>query len=204
MSAPANSPGRAAVLREGPRKSPIRRVFLDRDGTINVAPPAGQYVTSAAELELLPGAGEAIGLLNHAHVWTAVVTNQRAIARGLMTERDLLAIHVSLQAQLARHGAHLDAIYHCPHALDTCTCRKPQPGMLLRARREHPDLDFATAALIGDKLSDIQAGRRVGAATVLLAGDHGDSNADHVAETLAQAVQWLTAERGLAPSHRQD
>jgi D-glycero-D-manno-heptose 1,7-bisphosphate phosphatase len=177
-------------------------MFLDRDGTINVAPVHGDYITAAPQLELLPGAAEAIRLLNDARVWTAVVTNQRGIARGEMTERDLLAVHARLEGELARHGAHLDAIYHCPHARGVCACRKPRPGMLLRAQREHPGIDFAATALVGDKLSDVQAGRRVGAATVLLAHEIAgrEGGADHVAETLLEAVAWLRAERGLAAS----
>jgi D-glycero-D-manno-heptose 1,7-bisphosphate phosphatase len=188
--------------RKGTRRPPIRWVLLDRDGTINVKPPRGEYVTAAKQLELLPYAAKAIRLLNDARVWTAVVTNQRGIARGEMTERDLQAVHARLLDQLARHGAHLDAIYHCPHELGVCSCRKPQPGLLLRAQREHPGLSFTGTAIVGDEESDVEAGRRAGAGTVLLARDHasGDHGADHVAGTLLDAVEWLRTERGLAES----
>jgi D-glycero-D-manno-heptose 1,7-bisphosphate phosphatase len=185
---------------ETKRRPPIRWVFLDRDGTINVKAPAGEYVTTADQLELLPGAAEAIRRLNEAGVWVGVVTNQRGIARGEMTERDLQAVHVRLQDELACHDAHLDAIYHCPHEQGACSCRKPEPGLLLRAQGDRPGLTFAASALVGDAESDVDAGRRVSATTVLLAADRGrdDHGADHVAGTLLEAVEWLTAARGLA------
>jgi len=93
---------------ETKRRPPIRWVFLDRDGTINVKSPAGEYVAAADQLELLPGAAEAIRRLNEARVWVGVVTNQRGIARGEMTESDLQAVHVRLQEELARHHAYVD------------------------------------------------------------------------------------------------
>jgi D-glycero-D-manno-heptose 1,7-bisphosphate phosphatase len=181
--------------------APVRWVFLDRDGTINRAPPRGRYVLAPSQLRLLPDAGAAIRLLNQARVWTAVVTNQRAIARGEMGTEDLDAVHDRLRAQLELHGARLDAIYHCPHEHGACSCRKPQEGMLLRARREHPGLDFAQAAIVGDNESDVQAGKRVGAGAVLLAKQSvAATDADHVAGTLLEAVEWLRWRRGLAAS----
>jgi D-glycero-D-manno-heptose 1,7-bisphosphate phosphatase len=140
-----------------------------------------------------------------------IVTNQRGIARGKLSEPDLRAIHAHLSAQLARQGAHVDAIYHCPHALDACGCRKPQPGLLLRAQAEHPAISFAQAVVVGDSASDVEAGRRVGTSTVLLAraagsatGPAGGHNhgADHVARTLLDAVRWLREERDLAAGPR--
>jgi D-glycero-D-manno-heptose 1,7-bisphosphate phosphatase len=177
-------------------------VFLDRDGTINVKPPAGEYVTAPGQLGLLPGAADAIRRLNEAGVWVAVATNQRGIARGRMTRQDLEAVHARMRDELARGGAHVDAIYYCPHEDGACACRKPEPGLLLCAQREHPDLDFATSAMIGDNESDVQAGRRLGATTVLLRGgaeepEHADGDADHVADTLLHAVDWLARTRGL-------
>lgn len=174
---------------------PIRWVFLDRDGTINLAPPPGRYVAAPAELELLPGAVEAIRLLNRSGIWTAVVTNQRGIAKGLMSERDLEAVHERLRQQLADGGAHLDAIYHCPHEQDRCDCRKPRPGMLLRAQSEHPGLRFSQAAMVGDSESDVRAGLAAGACAVLLADRAPGSCAEHVAPTLLDAVEWLLATR---------
>jgi D-glycero-D-manno-heptose 1,7-bisphosphate phosphatase len=183
---------------------PIRWAFLDRDGTINVKPATGAYIDKPGQLELLPGAAEAIRLLNDAGVWVGVVTNQRGIATGQMTEADLQAVHARLREELASRGARVDAIYYCPHEQGACACRKPEPGLLLQAQREHAGLSFAAAAIVGDSDSDVQAGKRVGATAVLLAdprpmehrADHAD-RADHVARTLLEAVGWLSATRGL-------
>lgn len=185
----------------GASTQPVRWIFLDRDGTINRPPPPGSYLLDPSQLQLLPDAGAAIRLLNQARVWTAVVTNQRGIARGLMSTRDLEAVHARLRRELELEGAHLDAIYHCPHERGTCKCRKPRQGMLLQARREHPGLDFAQAAVIGDNESDVQVAKNVGAAAVLLADrDRAATSAEHVASTLLEAVRWLRVRRGLATS----
>lgn len=174
-------------------------VFLDRDGTINAKAPEGEYITDPEGFVLLPGAADAIKSLNEAGIWTGVVTNQRGIALGKMTERDLFEIHAVMQARLDRSGARLDAIYHCPHDRDTCACRKPQPGMLRRAQRDLPELDFGRSAVIGDAESDIEAGRRVGAITVRIsAAAEPRGGADHVSASLAEAVEWLLREPALS------
>lgn len=100
-----------------------------------------------------------------------MVTNQRGIARGRMTEDDLRAVHARLGAELAGHGARIDAFYHCPHAAGACDCRKPEPGLLRQAQRDRPGIDFARAAMIGDAVSDVEAGTRVGALTALIDPD---------------------------------
>src|ERR1700750_861845 len=97
------------------RRSPVSAVFLDRDGVINRKRPEGSYVTSWGEFELLPGALEALALLARADTPVIVVTNQRGIARGRMTEADLDDIHARLRAAVSAAGGRLDAIYHCPH-----------------------------------------------------------------------------------------
>ena len=161
-------------------------VFLDRDGTLNVKAPEGDYVTTPAELELLPGAAEAVRLLNERGVPAIVVTNQRGIALGRMTEDDLTAIHARLAEELAAAGAHVDAIYHCPHEHDACDCRKPQTGMFRDAQRDLGGLDFAHTAVVGDSASDMEAARRIGARGVLLPTDE---------PTLLQAVRRLLGGR---------
>jgi D-glycero-D-manno-heptose 1,7-bisphosphate phosphatase len=169
----------------------LRWIFLDRDGTINVKPRSGEYVTSPAQISLLAGAAEAIRRLNEAGIWVGIFTNQRGVALGQMSMRDLDAVHRRLHAELARRGAHVDAVYACPHAEGTCSCRKPLPGLLLAAQQDVGDIDFSQAAVVGDSASDIQAGRSVGAMTVLLADDQDGSRADHVAPSLAAAIDWL-------------
>jgi D-glycero-D-manno-heptose 1,7-bisphosphate phosphatase len=170
----------------------LRWIFLDRDGTINVKPRPGEYVTSPGQIRLLAGAGDAIRRLNGAGIWVGIFTNQRGVALGQMSLEDLEAVHRRLHAELARRGAHVDAVYACPHEEGTCTCRKPLPGLLLQAQQDVGDMDFSQAVVIGDSLSDIHAGRSVGATTVLLAGEeNGNTAADHVAPSLAAAIDWL-------------
>lgn len=175
----------------------IRWVFLDRDGTLNVKPAEGEYVERPADLELLPGAAEAVRTLNRAGLWTGVVTNQRGVALGRMSADQLEAVHRRLRELLSREDAVLDAIYACPHEAGACDCRKPQPGMLLRARRENPALDFRRAAIVGDSLNDIEAGRSVGLRTVLIAGqaatgERAAALADDVVPDLLHAASLLT------------
>jgi D-glycero-D-manno-heptose 1,7-bisphosphate phosphatase len=185
--------------------APPRWVFLDRDGTINSKPADGEYVTTPAQLRLLPGAAGAIRRLNDAGVWVGIVTNQRGVALGRMGMDDLEAVHERLLAELARAQARVDAVYACPHEQGTCTCRKPLPGMLLRASRDLGGIDFTRAAVVGDSLSDVQVGRSLGARTVLLVPQATESlrmpldpdhvsrslRPDHVGRSLAGAVDWL-------------
>jgi D-glycero-D-manno-heptose 1,7-bisphosphate phosphatase len=179
----------------------IRWVFLDRDGTLNVKPPEGEYVESPEALELLPGAAAAVRALNRAGLWTALVTNQRGVALGRMSLADVEAVHARLRELLHLEDAHLDAIYTCPHQVGTCDCRKPQPGMLLRAQREHPNLDFADAAIIGDSLGDVEAGKQLGLMTMFIsacgdlrgAGERTSVAADYEVASALDAVNALTA-----------
>ena len=134
----------------------FRTVFLDRDGTINVKPPEGEYVTSPSGLVLLPGAGAAIARLNASSVEVILATNQRWLSR-LPDVTPYERVHARLEELLAAHGAHLDGAYYCPHAPGCCCCRKPAPGMLERAANEH-GFSLADAVMIGDRESDIMAG----------------------------------------------
>ena len=163
--------------------------FLDRDGTINVKAPEGDYITAPERVRLLPGAAEAIRALNAASVPVLVVTNQRGIALGRMSEQDLTEVHGRLDALLDEAGARVDGYYHCPHAEGVCDCRKPATGLLERAAAEH-GLDLRRTLLVGDSATDVEAGRRVGATTVLLAADGAPQAADHVARSLLDAVRW--------------
>jgi D-glycero-D-manno-heptose 1,7-bisphosphate phosphatase len=170
-----------------------RAVFLDRDGTINRKAPPDAYVTAPEQVELLSGAGEAIARFNAAGIPVLVVTNQRGIARGLMDGDDLAAVHRRLDELLAAHGAHVDGYFVCPHAAGTCDCRKPAPGLLLRAA-EALELDsFDQTALVGDAPSDVEAGRRVGARTYLVAapGAAGADRADELVGSLGEAAERL-------------
>ena len=153
-------------------------VFLDRDGTINVKAPEGDYVKSWDEFEFLPGAADAVRALRNSGRRVVVVTNQRGIALGRMTEDDLADIH---ERMLEATGP-VDAVYHCPHDEGECDCRKPLPGMLERAAAEVPGVDLANAVIVGDSESDMQAGAAVGVRGIRIGRDAG---------SLAEAVEEL-------------
>ena len=183
-------------------------VFLDRDGTI-----IGEvdYLRRPQDVRLLPHAAAAIRRLNEAGLPVVVTTNQSGIARGMLTEKDLEAIHDVLRNRLAARGAHLDAIHFCPHHPDAgrgryrrrCHCRKPAPGLLLRAANDL-DLDLDRSYAVGDSERDLLAGRKVGCRTVLVQTGYGRKTqvevagplpADHIARNLSQAVEWILQQR---------
>ena len=172
-------------------------VFLDRDGTIN---REVHYLSKPEQLELLPGAGEAIRRLNDLGLPVILVTNQSGVARGYLSEETLRCIHELLGKMLAGHGAHLDAIYYCPDLPDSgSSCRKPEIGMLEQAAREH-GVDLRRSYVVGDMAKDIEMGRRVGARTVLVLTGYGQEarekvRPDHVAGDLAEAVGWIERDR---------
>jgi D-glycero-D-manno-heptose 1,7-bisphosphate phosphatase len=179
-----------------PRLEPGRTVFIDRDGTINESPPEGEYLSSPSAVRLIPGAAEAIHILNDYPARVIVITNQRGIALGRMSEADLAAVNERVAEELARHGAKLDGVFHCPHHAGTCDCRKPGTGMFERAAREVEGVEIKGGAMIGDSAIDIEAGRHLELTTVRL-GESGalDPVADHTALDLLAAVRWLIAER---------
>jgi D-glycero-D-manno-heptose 1,7-bisphosphate phosphatase len=169
-------------------------VFLDRDGVINQAPPNEGYVTRCSELVLLPGVPEAIRQLNEAGIKTIVITNQRGISQGLYTHEELAHIHLHLQQLLKAEGAHLDAIYYCPHDRDCRICRKPEIGLFQQAFAEFPMISPATSVMIGNSPGDMQAGRRAGTHTILIAEAAEiveQENIDAVATSLPEAVGVL-------------
>ena len=170
-------------------------VFLDRDGTINRKPPEGSYVSEPSQLQLLPGAASAIRRLNQAGIKVIVVTNQRGVAQGLMAERALIEVHDRLRKLLRAEGAEIDRIYSCIHEVGSCRCRKPDPGLLLEAMAEDPDIARSRFVMIGDSHSDVLAGRRAKAETVRLSDRHlpqaQTAGATYVAQTLSEAVDWV-------------
>jgi len=147
-------------------------VFVDRDGVVNRRIP-GDYVRSWDQFEFLPGARAGLRLLREAGYALIVITNQRGIGRGLMSEADLAAVHERMQAELLRAGAGVDAILHCPHDVhENCGCRKPRPGMIERALGMFA-IDRARSWVVGDSLSDIEAGRAAGVPGILVAARGG-------------------------------
>jgi D-glycero-D-manno-heptose 1,7-bisphosphate phosphatase len=161
--------------------------FLDRDGTINVKAPEGEYIERPADVVLLPGAAAAVARLNAAGIPVAVVTNQRGVALGRMTADDVRAIHARLDELLGAEGAHVDRYEFCPHDRGTCRCRKPGTLLLERAA-EALGADPADGVMIGDAASDEEAGRAVGARTLRLGQDVAD---------LAEAVDRVLHSSGV-------
>lgn len=148
--------------------SPKKIVFLDRDGVINQKAPKANYIKNWDEFIFLPGAIEAIKLLNTKGYKIFVISNQAGISRKAMTEKDLALIHKNMQKKLKTYGAKIDDFYYCPHGWDEdCECRKPKPGMLLQAAREH-FIDLRKATFIGDDERDRQAGESAGCPTILV------------------------------------
>lgn len=179
-----------------------RAVFLDRDGTI--VEDVG-YPHERSKIKFLPRVSKAIKLLNENGFKVIVITNQAGVARGYFTEETVREINRYVQESLAKQGAFIDMIYYCPHHIEgiieeyskECYCRKPNPGMIEQAVHEF-GIDLKNSFVIGDKISDIEAGQRAGCKTILLAGEEPLNNereitliADHAAPDLYEAVKWL-------------
>ena len=180
-------------------------VFFDRDGTL--IEDVG-YLRTPDEVRLIPGAAEAIRMLNDRQILTCVISNQSGVARGLLTEADLVPIHDRLQRMLAAAGAHLDRIYYCPHHPTDgrppynieCTCRKPRTGMLQRAASELP-IALEKSFVIGDKTLDIEVAKAAGARSILVLTGYGRLSVDEcrragivpecIAPTVAEAVMFI-------------
>jgi histidinol-phosphate phosphatase family protein len=160
-------------------------VFLDRDGVLNRRPPRAQYVRAWTEWEWMPGVLDGLRRLKNAGWRTVVVTNQAGIARGLISEEQLSEIHARMRAEASAAGGEITAIYHCPHGWDDgCDCRKPKPGMLLRAQRELL-LDLTRVSFLGDDDRDRQAAEAAGCSFVMI----DDAN------TFSSAVARLLLDR---------
>ena len=188
-----------------PPKQPA--AFLDRDGTLNV--DVG-YPDSLEKIVLIPGAVEAVRLLNRAGYAVVVVSNQSGVARGYFDEARVQAINRGVAEMFAQAGARIDGFYYCPHLPEAavaryrraCGCRKPAPGMLQKAVREM-HLDLARSLIIGDKYSDIAAGKALGLQAVLVrtgegprqharyGADDAIPQPDYIADDVLAAVRWL-------------
>jgi D-glycero-D-manno-heptose 1,7-bisphosphate phosphatase len=133
----------------------MKLVILDRDGVINA--DSSDYIKSPQEWHALPGSLQAIARLNQANIKVAIASNQSGVGRGYFTRATLNAIHDKLMRQLAECGGHIDKLFVCPHVPDdACDCRKPQPGLLLRALR-YFEVAASDACFVGDSLRDLQA-----------------------------------------------
>jgi len=179
-----------------------KAVFLDRDGTI--VEDVG-YLNSPEQLQFIPGSIEAIKMLNEAGYKVVVITNQAGVARGLITEDMLQTIDKTLNKWILNGGAHLDGIYYCPHHPEygiypykqACECRKPHTGLIKKAEKDL-EIDLSQSFMIGDKSTDIEAGKCAGTKTVFVTTGKGqkekeklNKKPDHIAENLLEAVRWI-------------
>ena len=176
----------------------VRAIFMDRDGTVSAE--IG-YMYRSDMYKPFPWTGQAIRKINESGMKAVLITNQSGVERGYFPESMVHATHDVLRAELERWGAHLDAAYFCPHQPDTgCDCRKPKPGLIIRAAREM-DIDIANSFMVGDRYLDIETGHSAGAKSVLVrSGDGADQLAefrdftdqpDFVADNLLHAVEAI-------------
>jgi D-glycero-D-manno-heptose 1,7-bisphosphate phosphatase len=180
-------------------------VFLDRDGT--VSEEVG-YVNHLSRYKLFPWTIAAIKKLNEAEIKAILVTNQAGVARGYFTEDLIWKVHELLNSELAKEGAHLDAIYYCPHHPSTgkapyranCECRKPRPGLILQAAQEH-NIDLANSFMVGDKYTDVELAQNAGVKSIMVMTGYGIGEyeyqrenwpkmPDKIAKDLLEAVEW--------------
>jgi D-glycero-D-manno-heptose 1,7-bisphosphate phosphatase len=142
-------------------------LFLDRDGVINVEKPM-DYVRNWEEFQFNPGVLDALRLFNQQFGRILVVTNQRGIGKGYMTEEDLYNIHHKMQEKIEKHGGRIDKIYFAPELADDGPRRKPNPTMGLEAMKDFSDIDASKSFMVGNTFSDMEFGRNIGAKTIFL------------------------------------
>lgn len=184
-------------------------VFIDRDGTIN---EEVGYVDNFYKFRILPMVAGGIRKLNHHNIPAILITNQSGVGRGYFSKGFLDELHKKMAKELDRNGCRLDGIYICPHhPNESCACRKPKPGMLLRAAREN-GITLYRSYIIGDKLIDIKLAHSVGAKGILVLTGYGaeeliskggiDDSPDHVAANLYEAVNWILGQVAAPTSNR--
>ncbi len=180
-------------------------VFLDRDGTIN---EEVGYLDSLEKLRVFPGAFEAVRLINHAGMKTIVITNQSGIGRGFFDEAFVDRVHEEMGRRFLAEGVLIDGFYYCPHHptegvgpyRQTCSCRKPEPGLLLKAAADL-GIDLGRSYMIGDMPKDVEAGQRAGAKGILVRTGYGKAvdmeltRPDYIGPDILGAVKWLMADR---------
>jgi D-glycero-D-manno-heptose 1,7-bisphosphate phosphatase len=169
-------------------------LFIDRDGVL--VRNRDDYVKTLDEMEVLPGAIEALAALSkHGHR-VFVITNQSAIGRGRTTRAEVDRMHEQLSSEVRRLGGRIDAFLVCPHTPeDGCDCRKPAPGLLYQARDGY-GVDLKSAVVIGDAPSDLGAARAAGCASILvltgITPATSSDSADHVVATISEAARLIT------------
>ncbi len=177
-------------------------VFLDRDGTINETKRGN--LKTPRELKLVPGAGQSVQKLNKLGFKVIIITNQPVIARGLATKKEVERINAALTEKLSKRGAHIDAIYYCPHHPEAtlrkyrkrCYCRKPNIGLIQKAIRKFK-IDKRDSFIIGDSTGDVLAGKRARLTTILVKTGQGGLDGKHkvkpdiVVSNISEAVRFI-------------
>jgi D-glycero-D-manno-heptose 1,7-bisphosphate phosphatase len=177
-------------------------VFLDRDGVINRDSP--DYIKSWSEFEFLPGSLEAITLLTLNEFATIIITNQSVINRKMVSRKELEYMHTMMKKAVTSNGGQITDIFYCPHVPeDRCSCRKPNPGLILKAKQKYR-IDIAASVMVGDSAKDIECARNAGCGyAVLVKTGNGDEAEkilkeksifpDLIARDLLEAVGWILA-----------
>ena len=189
-------------------------VFIDRDGTIS---EEVGYINHLSRFQIYPWSPQAVSALNRNGLKAILVTNQAGVARGYFTEDLVIQVHEKLRQELAKADAHLDAIYYCPHHpsvgtepyRQSCNCRKPKPGMLLRAAKDL-GVDLSRSFMVGDRYSDIELAQNAGTRSILVLSGYGrgeyeyqrqnwTAQPDWIANNLLEATQIVLEHRNLSP-----
>jgi len=172
-------------------------LFLDRDGVLNHQ-KEGSYIFSRDEFIFYDGVLQAMSFFATQFKYIFIVTNQRGVGKGLMTEEDLHGIHQHMQINIEQSGGRIDGIYHCSE-LESIN-RKPNPGMALQAKRDFPDLDLNKSIMVGNSMSDMEFGRNIGATTIFVTTtnpsvNRADKNIDLVYDSLLDFATALQSQR---------
>ena len=185
------------------KTQPLRKVvFLDRDGVINRDSP--DYIKSWSEFEFLPGSLEAITLLTLNEFVTIIITNQSVINRKMVSRKELEYMHTMMKKAVTSNGGHITDIFYCPHVPeDRCNCRKPNPGLILKAEQKYR-IDITASVMVGDSAKDIECARNAGCGhAVLIKTGKGEEVEkilkeksifpDVIVRDLLDAVGWILA-----------
>lgn len=170
-------------------------LFLDRDGVINHQ-KEGSYIFSRDEFIFYDGVINSMPVFVKHFKYIFIITNQRGVGKGLMTEKDLHHIHQHMKKSIELAGGRIDGIYFCPELEAASSCRKPNTGMALQAKQDHPGIDFSRSVMVGNSFSDMEFGRNIGAMTVFLTTtkhtvEKDDSRIDAVYKSLADFAAAL-------------
>jgi histidinol-phosphate phosphatase family protein len=142
-------------------------LFLDRDGVVNHEKEA-DYIRHRGEFRLYDGVTEAMPVFSKRFGRIVMVTNQKGIGKGLMSEEDLADIHAYMRSLLEPNGGRIDRIYYCPDLDEQSPNRKPNPGMGYQARKEFPEIDFSRSIMVGNTMGDMKFGKALGARTIFI------------------------------------